>query len=60
MEYILNVKKIGITSTTVIAAHYCIVFPLMIYFYVKILRHIKKIKEDNGKNEPLCTIIYSE
>lgn len=48
MIYMLNVKRVGISSTTVIAAHYLVVFPLLVFFYIRILRQIKKLKKDNS------------
>lgn len=48
-NYMFNIKKLGLTSTTVVVAHYFIIFPLLIFYYVRILRQIKQMRKDNGK-----------
>ena len=35
--------------TAIIAAHYLVIFPLLVIYYYRILYYIKKLKRVNGK-----------
>lgn len=46
-----NVARLDVCLSVIIAAHYIIVFPLLVLYYYRVLKHIRKIRKDyEGKN----------
>ncbi len=45
----IDIAKVDLCFSVVIALHYLIVFPLLVLYYCRVLRHIKKLKRDHGK-----------
>jgi hypothetical protein len=50
-QYRNQLRKLVVSYTAVIAAHYLIVFPLLVIYYCRILYYIKQLKQVNGKQE---------
>lgn len=47
--YRVELRKLVVSYTAVIAGHYLVVFPLLVIYYCRILHYIKKLKRVNGE-----------
>ena len=47
--YKVELRKLVVSYTAVIAGHYLLVFPLLVIYYCRILHYIKKLKRVNGE-----------
>ena len=54
-HYRVQLKRLVVSYTAVIAGHYLVVFPLLVIYYCRILHYIKKLKRVNGKLAK-CTV----
>ena len=47
--YRTQLRRLVVSYTAIIAAHYLIIFPLLVIYYYRILYYIKKLKRVNGE-----------
>ena len=49
-DYMDDIARVDICLAVVIAAHYIIAFPLLVVYYYRVLKHIRKIRRDHGES----------